>query len=60
MKILDYDNDLTDEMQELIKKVPTVRIFVDGKQVEEYSIHQVASTEAWLKKNVSLTVDSDF
>jgi thioredoxin 1 len=60
IKVLDYDNDLTDAEQEDISKVPTVRIFKDGKQVEEYNFLQVQSTEEWLKKNVQLTACEDF
>ena len=60
MKVLDYDKDLTDDEMEEIKKVPTVRITVDGKQVVEYNIQQVASTEMWFTTNVKLAATEDF
>ena len=60
VKILDYDKDLTEEEQEAIKKVPTLRIFRDGAQVEEYNINQVASVEAWLTANAAIGVCDDF
>ena len=60
MKILDYDKDLTDDEQAEITKVPTVRIKVDGKQVAEFNMAQVASTESWFAANVKLTATDDF
>ena len=55
LKTLDYDTDLEEEAQELIKKVPTIWMIQDGKRVAEFNVNQVASTEAWLQANVSLT-----
>ena len=59
LKTLDYDKDLEDSAQELIKKVPTIWMIQDGKRVAEFNMNQVASTEAWLQANVSLNAVSD-
>ena len=59
LKTLDYDKDLEDAAQELIKKVPTIWMIQDGKRVAEFNVNQVASTEAWLQSNVSLTAAAD-
>jgi thiol-disulfide isomerase/thioredoxin len=56
----DYDKDLTDEEQESVKKVPTVRIIAKGAQVAEFNIRQVASTEEWFKSHVTLATTEDF
>lgn len=60
MKELDYDKDLMDDDQEAIKKVPTIRILKDRKQVAEFNVNQVAQTEAWMTANVRLTASDDF
>jgi thiol-disulfide isomerase/thioredoxin len=60
MKELDYDKDLMDDDQEAIKKVPTIRILQDRKQVAEFIMNQVAQTEAWMTANVRLTASDDF
>ena len=60
VKVLDYDKDLSEEEQEAIKKVPTLRILRDGAKVEEYNINQVASVEAWLTENAAIGVCDDF
>ena len=59
-KEADYDKDLTDEEQESVQKVPTVRIRVAGAQVAEFNIRQVVSTEEWLTANIKLTATEDF
>jgi thiol-disulfide isomerase/thioredoxin len=60
MKELDYDKDLSAEEQELVTKVPTVRILKTGIQIAEFNVRQVASTEAWLTANVTLQTTDDF
>jgi thiol-disulfide isomerase/thioredoxin len=60
LQLLDYDTDLDDEAQEEIKKVPTVRIFKDGRKLHEFNTAQVQSTEDWLSENVKLTSTDDF
>lgn len=59
LKTLDYDDDLDADAQDLVRKVPTIWIIQDGKRVAEFNMNQVASTEAWLSVNVSLTASSD-
>ncbi len=59
LKCLDYDNDLDAGAQELIRKVPTIWIVKDGNRVQEFNVNQVASTEAWLAANVSLSAAAD-
>ncbi len=56
----DYDNDLDEEEQSTVTKVPTVRILNDGRQVAEFNIRQVAQTEEWLSANVKLAATDDF
>jgi thioredoxin-like negative regulator of GroEL len=60
LQLLDYDIDLEEEAQEEIKKVPTVRIFKDGRKLHEFNTAQVQSTEDWLSENVKLAVTDDF
>ncbi len=55
LKTLNYDTDLEEEAQDLVRKVPTIWMIQDGKRVAEFNVNQVASTEAWLLANVSLT-----
>lgn len=57
LKVLDYDNDLEDDEKEAITKVPTLQIKKDGVLVETYNVNQVASLEAYLTANVTLTTD---
>jgi thioredoxin-like negative regulator of GroEL len=60
LKKLDYDTDLEGDEQDSIQKVPTLRAFVEGQQVAEWNQNQVASLEAWLSHNVSVTTTDDF
>lgn len=60
MILKDYDNDLDDEEQSLVTKVPTVRIITDRRVVAEFNIRQVAQTEEWLSENVRLAATEDF
>ncbi len=60
MILKDYDNDLDDEEQSLVTKVPTVRILYEGRVVAEFNIRQVAQTEEWLSANVRLAATEDF
>ena len=56
----DYDNDLDDDEQSTVTKVPTVRILVEGRVAAEFNVRQVAQTEEWLLANVKLAATEDF
>jgi thiol-disulfide isomerase/thioredoxin len=56
----DYDNDLDDDEQAAVTKVPTVRIIVDGRQVAEFNIRQIAQTEDWFLENIKMSATEDF
>jgi len=60
MKVLDYDNDLTDDEQAIVTKVPTVRIFQAETMVVEFNVKQVASVEQWFSENVKIVGSDDF
>jgi len=60
MKIRDYDEDLNDDEKDSVMKVPTVRIFVDGRPVAEFNVRQVVNTENWLSENIKLATSDDF
>jgi len=57
LRCFDLDEDLTEDEKDTIKKVPTLRIFKDGRQVEEYNTNQVKSLEAYLATNVILRTE---
>lgn len=54
LKILDLEDDLDEEDQALILKVPTLRIFKGEEMVAEYNVKQVDSLQTWLQQNVTL------
>ena len=60
MKTLDYDVDLETEDQELITKVPTVRICENNSIIATFNVNQVASAENWFKLNIKLAQSDDF
>lgn len=60
MILKDYDNDLDDEEQSAVTKVPTVRILANGRLTAEFNMRQVASTEEWFSANVQLAATEDF
>ena len=53
----DFDADLTEEEKDAIKKVPTIRIFEENKQIVEWNVNQVKSLEEWLQTNVKMTTE---
>lgn len=59
-KELDYDKDLSEEEQESVTKVPTVRIVRAGSTVAEFNVRQVISTEEWFTTNLTLGTTTDF
>ena len=55
MRMLDYDNDLTDEDQSSITKVPTIRIIDDTNTVVlELNTNHINNLKEWLKDNVKV------
>jgi thioredoxin-like negative regulator of GroEL len=61
LKLKDYDNDLDENEQAEIKKVPTIRITDStGKQVAEWNVNQVASLREWLTSNIHVGSTDDF
>lgn len=56
----DFDNDLDEEEQAKVSKVPTLRIFKETEQVAEFNVKQVESLEKWLQTNVALNTSDDF
>lgn len=56
--IKEYDIDeLTEEEQAAITKVPTLTIKQDGAPVILWNVNQVKSLTEWLQKNISLQTD---
>ena len=56
MRDLDYDDNLTDEEQASVTKVPTVRIIDEtGAVLAEWNTNQVNNMKEWLKDNVKLS-----
>jgi len=53
----DFDEDLTDDEKDYIKKVPTIRILKNKVQVAEFNVNQVKSLETYLQANVTMTTD---
>jgi hypothetical protein len=61
LTIKDFDNDLDENEQAEIKKVPTIRITDStGKQVAEWNVNQVASLREWLTSNIHVGSTDDF
>ena len=58
--IKDFDEDLSEEEKDTIRKVPTIRIVEETKQIIEWNVHQVQSLEGWLQTNIRLNVDDLF
>ena len=59
---VDLDEDtsvLSAEDKDSIRKVPTVRVYIDNEQKAEFNTKQVESLETWLQNNVSFTT-TDF
>lgn len=57
----DLDVDLNEAEKETITKLPTIRIYKDSNQVQEYFVNQVESLTNWLQENVKIKVaESDF
>ncbi len=54
LKVLDLEEDLEDEEQALILKVPTLRILKEDSVIAEYNVKQVESLQTWLQENVTL------
>lgn len=59
LTIKDYDEDLSEEEQGNIKKVPTIRIVQTGCVVAEYNTNQVAMLKEWLTSNISMNTNTD-
>ena len=59
LKVLDLDEDLDDEQQSTIKKVPTIRIYNQGKLAETYEQNQVKSVEMFLSMNAGISTSGD-
>ena len=61
LTIKDFDNDLDENEQAEIKKVPTIRITDStGKQVAEWNVNQIASLREWLISNIHVGSTDDF
>lgn len=61
LTIKDYDDDLDDTEQSLIKKVPTLRILdTKGTCIAEWNMNQVASLREWLTSNIHVGSTDDF
>ena len=58
--IKDFDEDLSEEEKDTIRKVPTIRIVEQGAQIMEWNVHQVQSLEGWLQTNITMTMDDLF
>ena len=58
--IKDFDEDLSEEEKDTIRKVPTIRIVEETKQIVEWNMQQVQSLEGWLQTNIRLDVDDLF
>jgi thiol-disulfide isomerase/thioredoxin len=56
----DYDEMEEDEEKASVQKLPTLRIFVDAKQVSEIVTDHVSLLESWLRKNVRVNGEEDF
>jgi thiol-disulfide isomerase/thioredoxin len=56
--IKEYDIDeLTEEEQAAITKVPTLTMKQDGSTIVSWNVNQVKSLTEWLQKNISLQTD---
>jgi thioredoxin-like negative regulator of GroEL len=55
----DYD-DLSDEEQGEIKKVPTVRIYQSNTLIMEWNTNQVAMLKDWLTTHIAIGGTDDF
>lgn len=53
----DLDEDLDEKEKDMIRKIPTLRIFKNGINVEEFTINQIKSLEAYLQANVVLSTE---
>lgn len=58
--IKDFDEDLSEEEKDTIRKVPTIRIVEETKQIVEWNMQQVQSLEGWLQTNITMSVDDLF
>lgn len=58
VKHIDYDN-MEEEEQKDVGKVPTVYLYKDGVQDAKYESNQVVNVTTWLQANVSLS-EGDF
>ena len=59
--IKDYDEDLTDDEKDTIKKVPTLRVLDDkGACIAQWDVNQVASLTTWLETHALLVSSDDF
>lgn len=52
--ILDFD-ELEQEEQEIVTKVPTVHVMLQGKILAEWNTNQVNSLREWLQNNIKET-----
>ena len=61
LTIFDIDDDVDKLDVDSVKKLPTIRLKQDGKQVAEFITNHVAALEEFLSTHVSLkTTDTDF
>ena len=60
--VFDYDEDLTDEQRDGVKKLPTVRLYADDDNVltAEFITQQADQLEKWLGSNVCVMPTDDF
>jgi thiol-disulfide isomerase/thioredoxin len=58
VKHIDYD-EMEEEEQKDVGKVPTVYLYKNGKQDAKYESNQVVSVNTWLQTNVLLS-EGDF
>ena len=60
LTVQDYDEDLSSEEQDSVRKLPTLFVFQDGKKVADFNEKQVERLDAWLKSNVNLMDATEF